>query len=745
MAKYLKSNKINRRTPIQNRIAAKNSDANNLKKVQKRIFRQAALTVLTIILTVVILFAMTSAWYTNVVQTSGLSFEAEAWGFKGEITIPEEEIKAAPGDEGIVNLTVQNDSDSVSAISVNVYKNKMAEEMQKRLFFYVDTRMSRNEETMERVYLNKFEGYTYNVFNNSQLTLTEEFSNAPVIKWEWVYDVLGYYVIGKPYTATKTEEQMVLNENGELVPTEVTTVIQKMNIKEYLRPIVYDFDEATTVINTDGEQIEVELNTVDGVRSPLEFLEELSKSDGYKDVIDADDLVFGNYYKVDVDEEGYGVYAYLCNYSDIQKETDYDTNLGELAYKFENSEDLTQEEKENLKKELQHKVTLSLSAQKDDNTVLTVSTADALQQAINMGICNVVQLNSDVTVLTGQTIDIPKNTRIMLDLNGHIIKSQDGAAITANPGSSLTLTGGTLIQENQEGVTNPGTTYGVRAIGAEVVMSHMDIQGFVHGVYVGDNASGNDMDSRVHIMDTTIEVENCAAFISGNGLMSEQKSRLIIENSMLGSGNIVVAGNGDTSGNGRWGTDIQIINSQISGTDPDGDDETGAGIYHPQKNSTLTILDSRIEGSTGIVLKGGRAVIDNTTVNSNGKYQEPKVDGSGFTNTGDAVYIETSYSYDIELRITGNSCLEHGDPQSCSLRVYKETATNVQVEIKGGTFEEALPDAYLAEGYMQEENRNEQGSINSFTVKEKPVEETSGTETSGEETQNSETTGGTEQ
>ena len=207
MEKYLKSNKTSRNIPTQNRISAKNSDASNLKKAQKRIFRQAALTILTVMLTVVILFAMTSAWYTNVVQTSGLTFKAEAWGFKGEITVEEKTILAAPGDDGIVNLTVQNDSDSVSAISVNVNKNGMAKEMQRRLFFYVDTRMSRNEETMERVYLNKYEGYTYNVFNNSQLTLTEEFSNAPVIKWEWVYDVLGYYVIGNPYEVTLRKKE----------------------------------------------------------------------------------------------------------------------------------------------------------------------------------------------------------------------------------------------------------------------------------------------------------------------------------------------------------------------------------------------------------------------------------------------------------------------------------------------------------------------------------------------------------
>ena len=69
-----------------------------LNKIQKNIYRQAALAGLTVVLTIVILFAMTSAWYTNIVQTSGLVFEAEPWGFDGTITVENDPIQAAPGD-----------------------------------------------------------------------------------------------------------------------------------------------------------------------------------------------------------------------------------------------------------------------------------------------------------------------------------------------------------------------------------------------------------------------------------------------------------------------------------------------------------------------------------------------------------------------------------------------------------------------------------------------------------------------
>lgn len=602
---------------------------------------------------------MTSAWYTNVVQTGGLTFEAESWGFEGNITLEHESVQAAPGDDGIINLTVENNGASVSAISVNVSKNAMTDAMQKRLYFYVDTRMSRNEETMDRVYLNRFEGYTYNVFHNSSLTLTEDFSNAPVIKWEWVYDVLGYYVMAKPY-------QMNVAAEGE-----PENLIQKMDITEYLRPIVYDYDRATTVTNTEGENISVELFSVDGTMAPEDFLAQLSLTDGYAGQIHpVEDYVFDGYYRVAVDDTGYGVYAYLCNYAQIQQETRYDTYLGELAHAKAKGETLT----EALLNELQQSATLTLSAQNDDDMIVNVNTVGALQDVLNIGTADVIQLSSDVSLAAGMTVTIPEDRRVMIDLNGKQLTSIDGAAITAEPGSSLTLVNGTLQQGEQSGDTNPGTTYGIRAVGAEVVMNAVHIKDFVHGVYVGDNAEHNDMDSRVHIMHSEITVDNCAAFISGNGLLTDQKSRLIIEKSTLSSRNIVVAGNGDTNGNGRWGTDIQIIDSSIHGIDG------GAGIYQPQKDSTLTIINSTVTGSTGIALKASSARIDHSVIVGEGDYHEPSFEGSGFSNTGDAIYIETNYGHEIYLWISNDSSMTVKDANSLQVRVYEPDAANVLVE-----------------------------------------------------------------
>jgi hypothetical protein len=513
--------------------------------------------------------------------------------------------------------------------------------------------------------------------------------------------VLGYYVVAQPYKIETPKTVTVENEDGttsEVTTIETTTV---MSIKEYLRPIVYDFDEATTLIDTEGEKIKVELNTVNGTTTPEEFLRRLSRNDGYKGSIDPSrDHAFGNYYKVEIEDEesGYGVYAYLCNYSEIQKATEYDTELGELAYNYANGHTLTDDQ---LKK-LHHDVTLTLSAQKDDDTVVSVNTLGSLQQAIDKGVSNVVQLSSNITIGEGQTIAIPENARVMLDLNGHKIINLDGAAFTAASGSSLTLVNGSLEQQDPDGVTDPPASYVLRATGAEVLMSQITTTNFQYGIYIGDSTTGNELDSRVYLKKCNINGEVCAAFISGNGLVSEQKSRLIIEGSTLESPNIVIAGNGTTTGNGRWGTDIQIVgNSRINGTS-----SNSVGIYQPQKNSTLTVIDSRICASTGIALKGGSAEIMNSLIEADGAYNEPSFDGSGFTNTGDAIYIESNYEYDIYLKISKHSILQHAAEQSKSLRVYEKDAPNVVVEIESGTFDEELPPEYLVKGVVQSTDAN---------------------------------------
>ena len=194
-----------------------NEASEKLNSAKRRMFWQAGLAVVTIILTVVLVFAMTSAWYTNIVQTSGLTFEAEPWGFSGEIVVNTDPVVAGPGDEGVVHLEVTNTNDSITAIGVNVSKVRMDKQMQQRLFFYVDTQQTRNNEVMERVYLNNQDSYTYTLFNQGKLTLTETVHNDAQLKWHWVYDVLGYYVYGTEIVDEKGIQTVNVHHNFLLI------------------------------------------------------------------------------------------------------------------------------------------------------------------------------------------------------------------------------------------------------------------------------------------------------------------------------------------------------------------------------------------------------------------------------------------------------------------------------------------------------------------------------------------------
>ena len=482
MPKYLK----------QNKAAARPGKSAALKKAQHTVLWQAGLALLTVILTIVIIFTMTAAWYTNVVQTSGLVIQAESWGFDGEITVNSSAIVAAPGDEGGIHLEVNNTSQSMSAVSVGVSKARMEPQMQQRLYFYIDTQMTRNGEIMDRVYLNTQDSYTYTLFGGQKLTLTDEMHTDVQLKWQWVYDVLGYYVLG-----TWSEERNTL-----------TAV-------EYLRPIEYNYDEATTTFRQDGDTLTMELKTVDGHTTVEEFLVALSKKDGYEGQIDPYNKLGAGYYPVSVDEDGYGVYAYLCSYTDIELATQYDTALAKAA----------QEAEKNGTEGQRYEAQLIISGQKNDENVIKVSTLSALQTAIELNAGAVVQLTDDITITESNEIVIPKGTQIILDLNGHKVTSTSTQnAIEAQSGSSLTVINGELV--------GPGTTgRGIQSVGAEVVCYQVKISDFAYGIYIGDNEEGNTLDSRVRLVDCNMSADNCTVFVSGNGLVSEQKTQLIVENS----------------------------------------------------------------------------------------------------------------------------------------------------------------------------------------------------------------------
>lgn len=617
-----------------------NNDTANvqlLKRMRRRIIWQAGLALTVIVLTMVIVFAMTAAWSNNIVQTSGLQFQAQAWGFEGKITIGTDPIAAGPGDEGAVTLQVVNDNQDVSLVSVNVTKSQMDYRMQERLYFYVDAQQTRNGEKMDRVYLNSKSSYTYTLFDGQTLTMNDTYYNDAPLKWHWVYDVLGYYVLGNAHT----------DETG-------------VYVAEWLKPIEYDYDESTTVFDADGNLV-----SIDGV-SALAFLNALSAKDGYAGVIDEDTPCIGGYYAVDVDAEGYGVYAYLCNYGEIESAILYDTELGERAAAKD----------ETLKPFV---ADLTVTAEDSRSKIVEASSLAALQDAIASGEADIIRLSGDITIPAGETLTIPADAEVTLDLNAKQITSQttvsDETAIGLEEGASLTMYNGEMTGSGGRAI---------RTIGAKLVMRDVHLSGFSQGVRIADSSGKQGLDSDVHLIDCTIDTTGTAIAVIGNGTQSEVKTRVVVEDCTITSDVAAISGNGTSSGSGMWGTDIQIIDSTITGNK----DKYSAGIYHPQKDSTLTIYNSIVSGYTGVAIKGGHISVVDSSVVGYGTAQEAQFHDNGWTDTGDAIYIETNYEYDILLEISGTSIIHADDADAYSVQVYEPDASHVTVKIYGGKFDE---------------------------------------------------------
>lgn len=701
--------------PKRNNTAPQQAKDPVLARMQKRIVVQAGMAVTAIALTIVMVFAMTAAWYTNIVHTSGLTFQVEAWGFNGDITSEMLPIVAGPGDDGVIDLEVDSDSDSASAVSVSFSKDLMPAPMQQRIYFYVDTQVVRNNEIVDRVYLNKYESYTYNLFSQGKLTLTETVHNAPQLKWHWVYDVLGYYV------------------QGELV--KLPGDAQALNGIEYLRPIEYDYDKATMEYGTDENgDLTMVLKTVDGTLSPEQFLVAFSKTDGYEGEIDPAKVMVDDggdaYYPVSVDENGNGVYAYLCSAAEIQINNGYDTTLGQTAYEG-TAEAYTAK--------------LMISAQKSKNSVITVTSLSGLSSAVELGVADSIKLGSDLTIGDGDVWTIRAGQRVMLDLDGHKLITADpnDIPIVVEEGASLTLVGGEIAYQNE---SKKSANYAVHVTGAEVVMSNIVLSGYELGMKISDNTAPKSLDSRVRLVNCQWDTNDTCLLVYGNGSDTVQKTQIIIEDSTLVSNNITLCGNGslgNAADGGNYGTDIQIIDSKIISNEdvPDGQSNVYGAIYQPQRDSVLTIYNSEISGYTGIAVKGGTVNIIGSDVTGwgTGMADVESFANSGYNDTGDAVYIETNYNYPIELNIidlvTGvgeNAATDQTKLISSSryaLRVYDPKADCVKVNIISGIFsgpDGAWPEreAYVAEYVSRDSEMIYDSNKRWYVVTEKAIETT---------------------
>lgn len=279
-----------------------------------------------------ILFALTSAWYTNTIQANEITLKTAKWNFDGNITLDGEKDGTLdlgdlyPGDTRPLPVTIVNQDTRGVNVRVEADKSKMASpEMQQRLYLYVEV-TDEVTNTKTRHYINSLSGYMYQVNANQTLRITDaetlsanEAQDKNTLHLQWVYDMTGYFLLG-----TVTENNNTITVAGKTEDTQ----------PEYLMPVTYDLDRAQ--FGTDGKlssvsEYQTTTNGTAGYATTRreDYLMRLFDQyiSGYnKNAKPYDDktTIRGNYYAVDVDETGYGVWLYLPDQDAIKKAEEWD-------------------------------------------------------------------------------------------------------------------------------------------------------------------------------------------------------------------------------------------------------------------------------------------------------------------------------------------------------------------------------------------------------------------------------------
>ena len=632
-----------------------------LSAFKKNITLRAGLCIVTVALTLLLLFALTLAWSTNVVQTGDLIFRTEKWNFNGQITVYGDTLTVAPGDTGRISMRLRNDGDAIVAAGVTVSKEQMSEALRRRIYFYVDDSVVRNGETVKRAYVGATSGYTYTLFPHSEMNVNDQTEELPALHWEWTYDVLGYYVVG-------------------------TVTSDAVTITDYLRPVVYDYDPIRTTFDEQGFLV-----TVDGTKTTETFLRELSSTDGYEGQIDPSKRTATGYYPVSVDENGNGVWLYLCKRLEIIANIEEDTVLGTAQTP------------------LSCTAIVRVTGTNVNADTIVVDSETKLREAFTATQNGIVQLSGDLTVT--EALTLPSGTSILLDLNGHTLTSSAKNIFVAEPDSVLQILNGAVDGGS-------ATENAVRAVGAEVTLSGVAVKGVKNGINVYDYEGTDPVDSRIHLVDSTITASSLGITVRGNGKSSAERTAVIIEGcEITGTGYAGLSGNGT-----YYGTDIRISDSVISGY--------YTSVYHPQKDSTLTVENSTLSGWTGIAIKGGTVYLTDSTVQGTGAAGEPGYSLSGWMDTGDGVYLEANYEWTTEIYISGEkTCVT--SINAFAVRKYEPDVARASISITDGAFSSDVS-AYLTGGVAMRKD-GELFLVGANAV-ETTAEETTSVESTSDET-----------
>ena len=616
----------------------KNKEMLESSKVSlEKVWKQALLVLAVLTVLGVLLYSLTTAWYTNVAETTELVFETENWGFEGQVKALDTGLLLAPGQSAYAALSVTNDGEQINQITVTVDKSSMPEELQKRIYFYVPVEAKESDKTADRVYLSTYGGYSYRVMPKSTLLLTADSAADAPVRCQWVYDLLGYYVYG---TLDKDNKLITAKQIAEHKREDVEAPV-------YIRPVEYDYDKA---IFQDDKLLTVDGNKVD------DFVKALLAADGYKN---ADTITkVGDYYAVNItgtsdNSEKTGLWLYLCTQEEIDAATELDTRIGTYRYLLEQKDEQGNEQgnaiplTDEQTKEYEDvaallggaKATIQIAGQNLRTSIADVTEAESLTAALTRG--ESVRLAGDMTLK--DTVTIPADKDVIIDLNGKQLTTNvvEQPVLKGAPGSSITVLNGTIDGGSRDTA--------VQLVGSSAAFSGVTIQG---RLLIDDKneSSENGTVSVVRLSNCTLKTvgdEQGGVHVFGNGAASSSRTVLLVEDCTIESTFAGILGNGSDD---CYGTDIQVLNSTVKGK--------YAGIYQPQRGSRLLVQNSTVEGMTGIAVKGGTVTIRNCIVNGTGEdgfvptAEQVKASRNGWLDTGAGVYVEANYDWAEEIAMT---------------------------------------------------------------------------------------------
>lgn len=476
---------------------------NNLTEIQKKLYLKVSSAVAVFMLTVVLLFTITAAWYSNIVEVEELKFEVDSWGVDGTIMLDDEVLlHIAPGDSDSIPFKVDNNADSLVNLQFNAYKKYLPDFMQQRFYFYIEDEIVVNGETLDKVYIHDDNAYYYTLLGGQTVDNTGDVHSEAELKWEWVYDLLGYYAI------------IETDENGFSTET------------AYIRPVQYTYEKATYDSDT-GELVSI-MNSDGTVTTAENFIMELLQTDGLvmgrqtedgftsATYTTGEDLkktlkfnvnsgeVTKDYYEIYTNEvEGYGIYMYLCDYNEIAVNNKIDTYIGNGVDVYAITENhfaavqiscgqaleyfIEVSTPEELVKLLNNEVTETDGVSDEGAYVELLKEKDLLAEKEHV----IIRLMNDMKI-SPQTL---KDCNMVIDLNGHSLICNTTAAetlFTLNPDCSLKMYNGTI--EPNGGV--PFVTTGATLILKDVMIN-------TTGAAVSIQTNGYQKGSNVQLINCT--------------------------------------------------------------------------------------------------------------------------------------------------------------------------------------------------------------------------------------------------